>query len=308
MALALSLNDLPGVSLAKKWISSPLGQKIKRQLLYVGVGLVALSAIAGAAVGAVALIGAAGSTILGAIVAAGIITGLGFLFTFLGRAIPQLYQFNWQVSDKQIRDGIKSKMTAIYGTLGEASGQAVGYLLCGILPGTLTFAFNPGVARLVMADMTQEAQEEVWGNMASVKQGCVGLLGSYLLGQGFMSARRWLKRPDSPFYNALKEHFGDGFTKWGDEGQKSWSFASHAETKIEAIKDPGWRAFTEEFVDGLIDGCSEALQNLGNSMRQNMAAYTAVRKQENQARTSQMVVQLDFSRDDDGGAQPAAPS
>lgn len=299
MALTLSLNDLPGVSLAKKWLSSPLGEKIKRQVMYVGIGLVVLSGIAAAAVGVAALIGAAGSTVLGAILAVGIITGLGFLFTFLGRALPQLYQFNWQVSDEDIKNGIKSKMTAIYSSLGEATGQAVGYLFCGILPGTLTFAFNPGVARLVMADMSMEAQEELWGNMAAVKQGCVGLLGSYLLGQGFMSARRWLKRPDSPFYNALQEHFGEGFTKWGEANQKSWSFASAAEKKIEAIKDPGWRAFTEEFVDGLIDGCSEALQDLGNSMRQNMAAYTAVRKQENQAKTGQMVVQLDFSRDDE---------
>lgn len=306
MALTLSRNDLPGVATAQKWLASPAGEKFKKALLYVGIGIVALGVIALGGWGIAALIGAAGGTILSGVLVAGVITGLGFLFSFLGKTIPQLYQFNWQISDAEIKNSIKSKMDALYGQLGEAAGTATGWLLCGILPGTLTFAFNPGVARLVMEDMTEEARDEVWGNIAGVKQGVVGLLGSALIGQGFMSARRWLKRPDSPFYNFLKEHFGEGFTKWGDANQKSWSFASATEERIEKIKDPGWRNFTEEFVDGLLDGCSEALQNLGQSMRQQMAAYTAVRKREQMAATGQMVVQLDFSRDDNEA--PPAPT
>jgi uncharacterized protein YeaO (DUF488 family) len=159
------------------------------------------------------------------------------------------------------------------------------------------FAFNPAVAKAVMADMTAEAQDEIWGQIAACQNSAVALLGNALLMNGYKSARRWLKRPDSPFYGFLKEHFGDKFDKWGNDNQPSFTFSDAVENKIENIPDKNWRNFTESFVESLLESCTEALDNLSNSMRTNMSAYLLAKQQVNNAGNRQVTVQLDFSRD-----------
>lgn len=310
MALVLKKETLPGYKTFKKiYDLIPGGGTVKKVIVGVTIGAVIVGAIAAGAIGIAALCGAIGGSIFGgALLSAGVIAALPFVFNFLGQSIQRVYSFNWNVSDTEIDAALQSSISSLYGQLGEAAGQAVGWLVCGILPATLTFMFNPGVARMVMADMTEEARDEVWGSLAACKSTAVSMLGNAMVANGFKSARRWLKRPDNPFYGFLKDHFGENFTKWGDANRPSWSFASEVDNRVEQIADPNWRNFTEEFVDGLMDGCSEALQNLGQSMRQAMAAYAAVRKQEQQAQSKQMVVELDFSRNnDDENPQPATP-
>jgi hypothetical protein len=133
-----------------------------------------------------------GSTLL----AAGIIAALPFVFRFIANTARTLYSFNWNLSDAEIRNSLNSSISGLYSQLGEAAGTAVGWITCGILPGVVTFAFNPGVAKLVMADMTAEAQEEIWGSIAACQNSAIALLGRALLLNGYKSARRWLKRPD----------------------------------------------------------------------------------------------------------------
>lgn len=306
MALVLKKETLPGYKTFKKiYDLIPGGGTVKKIIVGATVGTLAVAAIAAGAVGVIALVSAiAGSTLGGALLVGGVIAALPFLFNFLGQSIQKVYTFNWNVSDAEIDQALKQSISNLYGQLGEATGQAVGWLVCGILPATFTFMFNPGIARMVMADMSEEARDEVWASLAACKSSATSMLGNAMVANGFKSTRRWLKRPDSPFYGFLKDHFGDNFLKWGDANRPSWSFSSAVDNRVEQIADPNWRNFTEEFVDGLLDGCSEALQNLGQSMRQAMAAYAAVRRQEAQAQSNQMVVELDFSRDE----TPAQPT
>lgn len=301
MALVLKKETLPGYKTAKRLYDLiPGSGTIKKIIVGVTVGAAIVAAITAGAVGIAALVTwAAGSLLGSALLTAGIIAALPFVFGGIANVIRTLYTFNWNISDTDIKNQLKSSMDGLYGQLGEATGTAVGWLVCGILPSTLTFAFNPGVAKMVMADMTAEAQEEIWGTLASCQNSAIALLGNALMLNGYKSARRWLKRPDSPFYKFLKDHFGEAFTKWGDEGQAAFTFSNAVEEKIETIPDPGWRNFTEEFVDSLLDSCTEALQNLGNSMRTHMSAYAMMKQHEAQAKSQQVVVQLDFSRDND---------
>jgi hypothetical protein len=242
-----------------------------------------------------------------ALLVAGLIAALPFVFRGVANTIRTLYTFNWNMSDSEIQSSLKSSLAGLYGQLGETAGTAVGWLVCGILPSTLTFAFNPGVAKMVMADMTQEAQEEVRGSIAACQNSAIALLGRSLMLNGYKSARRWLKRPDSPFYGFLKKHFGESFTKWGNDGQPAFSFSSAVDDRIETIPDENWRNFTEEFVDSLLESCTEALENLGNSMRTQMSAYAMMRRQERLAATEEIIVELDFNRDTDEGVAPTSP-
>lgn len=301
MALVVDKNQLPGYRTFKQiYDLIPGGGTIKKIIVGATIGVIIVGAIAAGAVGIAALVSAVGGSILGStLLTAGIIAALPFVFNAIANVVRTLYTFNWNMTDSEIDGTLKSSLASLYGMLGEAAGTAVGWLICGILPATVTFAFNPVIAKEIMKDMAEEAQEEVWGALASCQQSAVALLGRAVLLKGFKSARRWLKKPGTPQYEYLKKTLGENFTKWGEEGSKSFSFSQYVEDRIEEIPDENWRNFTEEFVDSLLDSCSEALQNLGNSMRTQMSAYYMMRRREATTPPEQMVVQLDFSRDDD---------
>lgn len=303
MALVLKKENLPGYKTAKSiYDAIPGGGVVKKVIVGVTVAVVIVGALAAGAIGIAALLSVVGGSLLGSsLLAAGIIAALPLVIGLLGNVGRTAFTFNWNVSDKELDAELKSSLESLYSQLGSATGSAVGWLICGILPGVATFAFNPAVAKMVMADMVEEAQEEVWGALASCRQGALSLLASVMMRKGYQTARRWLKRPDSPFYKILKEHFGESFTKWGEENQKSFSFSQYVDDRIEEIPDPGVRNFTEEFVDALFDSCSEALQNLSNSMRTSMAAHALMQRQQAQAQSQNMVVQIDFSRNDAPG-------
>jgi hypothetical protein len=301
MALTIAKQDLPGYKTAQAiYKVLPGGGAVKKLVIGATAGALALGAIAAGGVGIAALIGATGGSLLGStLLAAGIIAALPFVFRFIANTARTLYSFNWNMSDDEIKNSLNSSISGLYSQLGEAAGTAVGWITCGILPGVVTFAFNPGLAKLVMADMTAEAQEEIWGSIAACQNSAIALLGRALMLNGYKSARRWLKRPDSPFYGFLKKHFGESFTKWGDSGQPAFTFSSQVEERIEQIPDENWRNFTEEFVESLMDSCTEALENLGDSMKTHMSAYAMMRRQEClAAQSASITVEVDFSRDD----------
>ena len=303
MALTIAKQSLPGYkTLQAIYRALPGGGQVKAIVVGVTAGAVILAGITAGAVGLCSLLALAPGSMLGsALLAAGVIAALPFVFRFIANTTRTLYTFNWNMSDTDIKNTLNGSLSGLYSQLGEAAGTAVGWLVCGILPATVTFAFNPGVAKMIMADMTEEAQEEVWGSIAACQNSAIALLGRALVLNGYKSARRWLKRPDSPFYKFLKDHFGDKFTKWGDDGQPAFSFSSQVEERIEQIPDENWRNFTEEFVESLLDSCTEALENLGNSMKTHMSAYALMRRQERlaAASTGGVVVELDFNRDTD---------
>lgn len=306
MALVVNKTSLPGYKTFKKiYDLIPGGGTIKKVLVAAGVGVLVVGAIAAGAVGICALVGFLGTSLLGStLLVAGLIAALPFVFRGVANTIRTLYTFNWNMSDADIKNTLNSSLSGLYSQLGEAAGTAVGWLVCGILPATVTFAFNPGVAKMVMADMAAEAQEEVWGSIAACQNSAIALLGRALVLNGYKSARRWLKRPDSPFYGFLKKHFGENFTKWGDAGQPAFSFSSYVDDRIEEIPDENWRNFTEEFVESLLDSCTEALENLGNSMKTHMSAYAMMRRQERLAANAGITVELDFNRDSDDDSTP----
>lgn len=177
--------------------------------------------------------------------------------------------------------------------LGETVGQALGYLVCGAIPGAIAFAFNPAVAKVVLSEVAEEAQEEVYGNLAMLANSAAGTLAAAVGRKAFKSARRWAKRPDTPIYNFLKNLLGESFVKWGDEGQKAFTFSGAVEERIEEIPDENWRSFAEEFVEGFGESCIEAGWIVVNSVQQQMAAQKLMQRDiSNQTQ----VVEIEFNR------------
>jgi hypothetical protein len=303
MALSIKKDEFP----AKKIMDGLLAKFNKLNIVQKALTVGAIVAgLALGAVGIVALVGFATTSLLGAsLLAAGILTGIPALFNFAATAIRTLYTFNWAISDTEIDKQLEGRLNSLYSNLGEGIGAAVGWFTCGILPGALTFAFNPAVAGMVLANVTAEAAEEVWGELAGLQHGAVQLLGQALTLKAFKSARRYLKKKDSPFYSILKAHFGDRIDKWGEDGQPSFSFSQQVEERVEKIEDEKLRNFTEEFIESLVDSCCEALQFVGRDIGTHMAAQAMMGRHTATARPGLATVQLDFSRDDDAGTAPA---
>ncbi len=257
------------------------------------------------------LVGLLKLPILGPLLAfVGIIVGglIGAWAIFRPNDIRSVYSFNWNVSDAEIKKGLETRLDSLYSTLGESVGTAVGWFACGVLPGALTFFFNPVLASVILKDVGEEMADEVWGEMAALQHGATQLLGNAVVAKSFMSARRFLKKKDSPLYSILKNHFGDRLDKWGNDGQPSWSFQKKVEEKIETIDDPKLRNFTEEFVESVIDSCISALQRVGQDVGTHLAANAMMQKHLAKSKRGTATIQLDFSRDDDGTTPAPAPT
>jgi hypothetical protein len=303
MGLSLKKEDFPGYktmqAINKKF---PVVSLVKA-----AIGVVVPGFNAGEGEGTGLLAGLLQLPVLGPLlVGLGVIVGglVGAWAIFRPNDIRTIYSFNWNVTDAEIKKQLEGRLNNLYSQLGSAVGSALGWLACGVLPGTLCFFFNPAVAAVILKDVTEEMAEEVWGELAGLQHGATQLLGNAVVAQSFMNTRRFLKKKDSPFYDILKDHFGDRLDKWGNDGQPSWSFQKKVEDKIETIDDPRLKNFTEEFVESLIDSCIEALQMVGRDIGTHLAANAMMQRHLAGLGSGRATVQLDFSRDEEPPATP----
>jgi hypothetical protein len=297
MALVVSKESLPGYKTAKYLYDLlPGSGTIKKVIVGATVGAVIVGAIAAGCVGVAALLTwAAGSVLGSALVTAGILAALPMLYQFIAASIQVIYNFNWNQTDTQLDEIIDNQMKNLYGVLGEAAGQAVGQFIGG-LAGKAVYLVNPAAARVVTEGLSEERKDEVYSNMAAIHMASSQLLASVAWTKGFKSARRWLKKPDSPFYGMLKSIFGENFTKWGDEGQPSFTFSNYVEEKIETIPDEAWRNFTENFVEGLMEGLTGTLQQTSNAIRNYMVANAIMQRHSLNPQT--LVARIKFDRNE----------
>lgn len=272
MAFTLAVTDLPGYNLAKKIYDAFPGRgKLKK----IVVGALAVGAVVG--LGAAGIIGiiAIGSWLLTlpALLAIGVIISFVALFAFAIAAIRYVMNFNFAISDQEIENQIKESFNAYYGMLGETAGKALGYLVCGALPGSLMFAFNPTVAAVVFSQLGSEAQDEILGDLAALSMSVLGTIGNALALKGFKSVRKWIKRPGTPLHDMIKEKMGkERFEEWGKKSGKNWTINGKIEESVEAIKDPRLRNFTEEFLEGFSEGCITGGMIMATNLDSHMAA------------------------------------
>lgn len=309
MGLSIGMKDMPGYqtyqAMKKKY---PILSSIKSAIGFVvpglgqsdeGSGTGLLSGLLQLPVIAPLLVG------LGVIVG-GIVSAVAI---FRPQTIREIYSFDWNKSDEAIKKELEGRLNSLYSNLGSAAGTAVGWLACGVLPGTIAFFFNPVVASVILKDVSEEMAEETWGELAGLQHGATQLLGSAVVAKGFMSSRRWLKKKDSPFYQILADTLGaERLEKWGKDGEPSWSFQKAVEERIEKIKDEKLKNFTEEFVESLIDSCIEALQVVGRDVGTHLASNAMMQRHLARLGRGRATVQLDFSRDTDPPSTPPAPA
>lgn len=191
------------------------------------------------------------------------LTGLWGLFVSTAQFI---YNFNWNITDKEIDNQIAAKWAALSGMFGGALGNLVGYLGCGVLPGAVIFTFNEPLGVHVLANVTEELGEEFLANVANITR--------YAFQSGVQSLLLWRFKNTRNFIKSnaafLQKIFGGNTEKlikaWGAEGSKPWSFAKTVDDAVESIPNTAVRNFVEEFLEEAWEGCVEAGYVVANSV------------------------------------------
>lgn len=197
--------------------------------------------------------------------------GLGGLVRAAVGGVQRIWNFNFQITDKQIRAQQKSLLEAQAGVWGEALGSMVG-TLCGFSLGRIAYAnqadlirFNPDLIakldelRINNFDEDSELWEEAVGNLksaiASSSRAAINIAGL----EAYLNVRKGIKAiARGVNLSAFWPGLGKMVETWGEEGQKPWSFASAQEEWIESLPDGAIENFAEEFIEAAQDMCAES--------------------------------------------------
>lgn len=233
-------------------------------LLTGGVVLVVGGAVAGLVRGGISGIWKAARLALNAI-------GLGGLVRAAVGGIQRIWNFNFQITDTQVKAQQKSLIEGQAGVWGEALGSMVG-TLCGFSLGRVAYAkqadlirFNPElIAKLDElrinnfdedSDLWEEAVENLKSAIASSSRAAMNIAGL----EAYVNVRKAVKAiARGVNLSAMWPSLGKMLETWGEEGQQPWSFASAQEAWIESLPEGAIRNFTEEFLESAQDMCAES--------------------------------------------------
>lgn len=211
-------------------------------------GLVGLAKLYWTLTGATGLIGLVGTATI------------GWVYTNFVRATSFLWNFNWNLSDKELSKQQEQLLNQLYGLTGAAMGQVLGTTLCGAGAGLFAVQFNPIMAVHIGKELGQEALEEVLSAVWALAEGTKRIVTGWVFRESFKQIRRFVKWVASKLPGG-----GPNFLKkWGDEGRQPWVFSQKFEDAIESIPNQQIRQFAENFFDELFDSCGEIILVTGN--------------------------------------------
>lgn len=181
---------------------------------------------------------------------------LGFSWTALWGGLVSMthfiYNFDFGATDKAIDEQMKQVWQAYKGRVGGGIGQALGWFVCGIVPGASLFVFNPVAGARVLAEVGQEAWDELKATLEQLATLGLQNIARSIFAMGYKNLRKWLQKPGNPLYNLLPQGLRDAW-----KSGKSWSIAQAVEKRIEALP-PDWKNFGEELFEEFGDACTEA--------------------------------------------------
>jgi len=201
-----------------------------------------------------------------------LVSGVSFTLSLIWSTIVSLAQFiftfNWNASDQDLDRQISSGINSLGGMLGGTLGSAMGWLACGVLPGTVIFAFNEPMGAYVLKEVGEEALEELAGNVANLVRMTFITGAKATVTWLYKNIRRIWREPDSNFVKRLKSQGMNTqqIQKQLAERNKPWSLAMKLEETVEAIPNEFLRNFVEEFLEESAEACIEAGYVVANSV------------------------------------------
>ncbi|MEG3907316.1 hypothetical protein QT979_08595 [Microcoleus sp. w2-18bC1] len=179
------------------------------------------------------------------------------LWGWIVGGVQFIYNFNWQMSDTAIDKQIEGLWNSFGGILGGASGRAIGWISCGVVPAATIFTFNQSLGAHLLLEVGEQALDEILDAASEVINASfrMGTQATFLW--LYKDVRRALKDPNNTFGQGLRAVLGSGTVdNWGTG--ESWTIAKAVENKIESIPNVFWRNFTEEMSEEGSEACIEA--------------------------------------------------
>lgn len=216
----------------------------------------------------------------GLLVKVGVLLTLSALFAVVAGVTRIIYNFNWAESDKELDAEVKTAYSGLYSLAGDFLGKSLGFLVCGAIPGAIAFSFNKGMAAAIMEDLNEEAQEELLSSLSALANATFRTYATAQFKKAFKSARRYLKRkPNHPVSKILRQKMGEkNFREWGEKEGQSFTLSGAVEERVEKIKNPDQRAFTEAFLEGFGETCADQLYNTANTVDSYLAAQRMMQR------------------------------
>lgn len=245
---------------------------------------IAVGAIAGVAaiffLGPLLVLGAGAFLSAGLLVKIGVLLTLSVLFAAVMGIARVIWNFNWAESDTSLDQEIKVAYDGLYGLAGGFLGKSLGFLVCGAIPGAVAFSFNKGMAAAIFEGLNEEAQEELLGSLSALANATFRSFVQAQIKKQFKSARRYLKkRPNHPISKILIEKMGKkNWEAWGKTEGQTFSLSNQVEERVEKIKDPRLRNFTEEFLEEFSETCADTMYNTVHTVESYLAAQEMMRR------------------------------
>jgi len=200
-------------------------------------------------------------------------------FGYLIQTFNTLWTFDWNASDKELQDLIKSQETLLGAAWGSFAGQGVGWIASlgvGYGMGHRCPVIGSGsLARLIASRVAEEAGEELALGLRSALQVTLGVATRSFILTRYADVRRWIKSlpqdrlagiVGAPAANWLKN-------EWGAENGPNMSMAETLDNTIEKIPSQFWRTFVEELIeeswDSFIEGGYIVAQELDSALAAN---------------------------------------
>lgn len=235
-----------------------------------------------------------------------------------------VWSFDWNQSDAQLDQYIQNQYQQLTVQAAGGLGQAMGWLVCGALPGAVLFTFNEALGAHVLKEVGEEAMEELVPVIGGLIRATLRTLGRQALVGTYKRLRSWLVGnssmytiPDDELKRKLNKDFFDTgqyetpeqaaaaaqpelekrmrireAAKQGFE-RKPWSFQKKFEEWREENFPPEWQDAIEEFVEEFSDACIEA----GYVVAGSLDSYYAQSKIMAPAIVgNQQIVMIDFDR------------
>ncbi len=185
---------------------------------------------------------------------------------FIVQAKQYIWNFNWNATDAQLDTEINNRFKQLAIQLGGATGNALGWLFCGVVPAATIMAFNEPLGAYALKAVTEEGLEELADNF--------GALFKQLYIQGTIAVATWAYKSVRKVIKSNAKFVGKIFgakieyalQAWGEKDSKPWSFAMSYENALEKIPNATLREAVEEFGEEFDEACTEAGYVIANSV------------------------------------------
>lgn len=257
------------------WKDDPIGATAGALAVGLSVGVVVVvgGQLAGAITGGIA---ALRTLRLVSLIKAGLkiafaSVAVGALIRWMIRGVQYLWNFNWNISDTDIRKQQEGAINQLYGLAGNVVGTSLATVLCGVAP--IEISKRTGLVRVnpmtlaLMRELTEfnphsddygEIYEEMMEAMKALVNAGSRAASQVIFLESYKNIRKWIKNGYKIFgLSVIFPQFQKTLDAWGKEGSQAWSFASATENWIESISDQRIQNFTEEAIESFMDTCTE---------------------------------------------------